>query len=324
MMNTIHVRVMRTALPTLPHPSHAHPPRPTQSGQHFILKLRGRGSRWRHPQLPERVERPARTANEHQCTGVTPRSCITRVRPPPPPRPAHRQQRRAIAPDAPPRVLKRSPPLRRHPPRSPQPARLPHSSSRPLRSARSRRGQSFQGLSHSPTAPTAPPPRRPAWPATRKTRPNHAPAPPPPGTPRRIGSAHPQRRSPGCRSPQRLRRPPAAHVARRRLICPARPPGARSTGSGAPQRAPAPRASSPAPRLPPTTPWSLVTGCCLPGQALAARPCTAQPTPPFLPVRSSGRRPTRTEALGSSGQGGPRCARRYFGVRGPSGRGIGK
>ena len=87
LMNTIHVRVMRTALPTLPHPSHAHPPRPTQSGQHIILKLRGRGSRWRHPQLPERVERPPRTANEHQCTGVTPRSCITRVRPPPPPRP---------------------------------------------------------------------------------------------------------------------------------------------------------------------------------------------------------------------------------------------
>ena len=208
------------------------------------------------------------------------------------------------------------------PPRSPQPARLPHSSSRPLRSARSRRGQSFRRLSHSPTAPTAPPPRRPAWPATRKTRPNHAPAPPPPGTPRRIGSAHPQRRSPGCRSPQRLRRPPAAHVARRRLICPARPPGARSTGSGAPQRAPAPRASSPAPRLPTTTPWSLVTGCCLPGQALAARPCPAQPTPPFLPVRSSGRRPTRTEALESSGRGGPRCARRYRRGCGPTGSAI--
>jgi hypothetical protein len=54
--------------------------------------------------------------------------------------------RHAIAPGAPPRALKRSPPLRRHPPRSPQPARLPHSSSRPLRSARSRRGQSFQAL----------------------------------------------------------------------------------------------------------------------------------------------------------------------------------
>jgi hypothetical protein len=260
--------------------------------------------------------------HNHHITGVAPHphhpSQITLETP----RPAHHQQRRAIAPDAPPRVLKRSPPLRRHPPRSPQPARLPHSSSRPLRSARSRRGQSFRRLSHSPTAPTAPPPRRPAWPATRKTRPNHAPAPPPPGTPRRIGSAHPQRRSPGCRSPQRLRRPPAAHVARRRLICPARPPGARSTGSGAPQRAPAPRASSPAPRLPTTTPWSLVTGCCLPGQALAARPCPAQPTPPFLPVRSSGRRPTRTKALESSGRGGPRCARRYRRGCGPTGSAI--
>jgi hypothetical protein len=142
---------------------------------------------------------------------------------PDPPRPAHRQQRRTIAPDAPPRVLKRPPPLRRLHPRSPQPARLPHSSSRPLRSARSHRGQSFQRLTHSPTAPTAPPPRRPAWPATRKTRPKHAPASPPPGSPRGTVPAHPQRRTPGCRLPERLGAPPAAWAHRRRLFCPARP-----------------------------------------------------------------------------------------------------
>ena len=44
----------------------------------------------------------------------------------------------------------------------------------------------------------------------------------------------------------------------------------------------------------------------------------------FPPVRSSGRRPTRTKALESSGRGGPRCARRYFEVRAPSSGGIGK
>ena len=78
--------------------------------------------------------------------------------------------RRPHPPIAPrvPRGAPERPRLRpRHPPRSPQPARLPHSSSRPLRSARSHRGQSFQGLSHSPTAATAPPPRRLAWPATQ-------------------------------------------------------------------------------------------------------------------------------------------------------------
>jgi hypothetical protein len=75
------------------------------------------------------------------------------------------------------------------------------------------RGQSFHRLTDSPTAPTAPPPRGPAWPATRKTRPNHTPASPPPGTPRRTGPTHPQRRSPGCRLPERLRRPPAASLA---------------------------------------------------------------------------------------------------------------
>ena len=32
-------RVIRTASPTLLHPSHPHPPRPTQSGQHFSLFL---------------------------------------------------------------------------------------------------------------------------------------------------------------------------------------------------------------------------------------------------------------------------------------------
>ena len=67
-----------------------------------------------------------------------------------------------------------------------------------------------------------------------------------------------------------------------------------------------------------------VSSCCLPGQAPAAEPCTAQPTPRFPPVRSSGRRPTRTKALESSGRGGPRCARRYFEVRAPSSGGIGK
>jgi hypothetical protein len=162
---------------------------------------------------------------------------------PDPPRPAHRQQRRTIAPDAPPRVLKRSPPLRRHQPRSPQPARLPHSSSRPLRSAHSRRGESFQRLSHSPTAPTAPPPRGPTWPATRKTRSNHAPASPPPGAHRSTGPAHPQRRSPGCRPRQPLGRPPTARLPPPTAVGRPRPPRAHDTRSGAPQRWPTPRPS---------------------------------------------------------------------------------
>ena len=111
---------------------------------------------------------------------------------------------------------------------------------------------------------------------------------------------------------------------RRHHVCPARPPRARDTGSGASQRAPTPSASSPACRLVPTAPSPHVSSCCLPGQAPAAEPCTAQPTPRFPPVRSSGRRPTRTKALESSGRGGPRRARRYFEVRGPSSGGIGK
>ena len=37
LINTTHDRVIRTAPPTLPHPSHPHPLRPTQSGQHFSL-----------------------------------------------------------------------------------------------------------------------------------------------------------------------------------------------------------------------------------------------------------------------------------------------
>ena len=41
-------------------------------------------------------------------------------------------------------------------------------------------------------------------------------------------------------------------------------------------------------------------------------------------MQSSERRPTRTKALESSGRGGPRRARRYFEVRGPSSGGIGK
>jgi hypothetical protein len=225
--------------------------------------------------------------HNHHITGVAPHphhpSQITLETPPP----AHHQQRRTIAPGAPPCVLKRSPPLRRHPPRSPQPARLPHSSSRPLRSARSRRGQSFRRLAHSPTAPTAPPPRRPAWPATRKTRPNHAPAPPPSGTPRGTVPAHPQRRSPGCTLPERLSAPPAAQAVHRHVFCPApprKPPDARC---GASQRGPAPARSSPASRLPPATPSAPVGSCCSLRQAPAKRPCAAQPTPQAAAVRSS-------------------------------------
>jgi hypothetical protein len=117
---------------------------------------------------------------------------------------------------------------------------------------------------------------------------------------------------------------PPRRIARRHHVCPARPPRARATASGASQRAPTPSASSPACRLVPTAPSPHVSSCCLPGKAPAAEPCTAQPTPRFPPVRSSGRRPTRTKALESSGRGGPRRARRYFEVRGPSSGGIGK
>jgi hypothetical protein len=47
--------------------------------------------------------------------------------------------------------------------------------------------------------------------------------------------------APGCRPPQPLSRPLAAHVARRHRVCPTRPPPrARDAGSGASQRAPAP------------------------------------------------------------------------------------
>jgi hypothetical protein len=304
-------------------------PRRCDVARHLLLTvvtspLRATTLRPRQGVYQSRAPSASTNSSESALGAASPRTPRSHISPPQNPHPAHRQQRRTIAPGASPRAPPRSPPLRTHHPHSPQPARLPHSSSRPLRSARSHRGQSFQGLSHTQTAPTAPPPRGPAWPATRGTHPNHAPASPLPGTPRRTGPTHPQRRSPGCRSPQRLRRPPAARDARRRPVCPARPPRARGTGSGASQRAPTPRASSPACRLVPAIPWSLVTGCCHRGQAPAQQPCTAQPTPRFPPVRSSGRRPTRTKALESSGRGGPRCARRYLEGCGPTRRGIGK
>jgi hypothetical protein len=74
--------------PTLPHSSHPHSPRPKQSGQHFTLESRARNSRCRHPQPPARhLHRPAHTANEHHCNGVTPCASLSLslwVRPPPP------------------------------------------------------------------------------------------------------------------------------------------------------------------------------------------------------------------------------------------------
>eukprot|EP01049_Picozoa_sp_SAG25_P013710 SAG25_NODE_2201_length_1844_cov_270.328358_2_plen_308_part_00 len=45
---------------------------PTAIWAAFTLKSRARYSRCHHPQPPERVEKPAHTANEHQFTGVTP------------------------------------------------------------------------------------------------------------------------------------------------------------------------------------------------------------------------------------------------------------
>jgi hypothetical protein len=67
-----------------PHPSQLRPYRPTQSGQHFPLFSRRKDTRKHLRQLHERVGGPAHTANEHQCTRVTPPPTTPqhRVRPP--------------------------------------------------------------------------------------------------------------------------------------------------------------------------------------------------------------------------------------------------
>eukprot|EP01047_Picozoa_sp_COSAG01_P013523 COSAG01_NODE_638_length_14605_cov_46.266097_2_plen_150_part_00 len=55
-----------------PHPPQLRPYRPTQSGQHFPLFSRREDTRKPPPQLCERVDGPALTANEHKRTRVTP------------------------------------------------------------------------------------------------------------------------------------------------------------------------------------------------------------------------------------------------------------
>jgi hypothetical protein len=139
------------------------------------------------------------------------------------------------APHRSPTALKRSPSLRRHHPRSPQPARLPHSSSRHLRSAHT-------AVSHFTTSQTAQSHRPPPLPDVQHGR---RPGKSAPITPLHLPPAR-------TAAANRLRTPPtAALVARRHRVCPARPRRCRDTGSGASQRALAPRPSSPACRLTP-------------------------------------------------------------------------
>jgi hypothetical protein len=164
------------------------------------------------------------------------------------------------APHRSPTALKRSPSLRRHHPRSPQPARLPHSSSRHLRSAHT-------AVSHFTTSQTAQSHRPPPLPDVQHGR---RPGKSAPITPLHLPPAR-------TAAANRLRTPPtAALVARRHRVCPARPRRCRDTGSGASQRALAPRPSSPACRLTPhsalvarVSTWLAAGGGCIYAHGLA-------------------------------------------------------